>query len=128
MQLHHINIKGPQELLEREKEFFCEVLGLREGDRPGFSSRGYWLYADGKAIVHLSESDSHFSNENQGFFDHVAFQTSNLVEFIQVLKDRKIDHSIVYLAEIEMTQVFFKAPSGTGIEINFQDERIEATP
>ncbi len=126
MQLHHINIKGPQKLLDREKEFFCEVLGLREGDRPSFSSRGYWLYADNKAIVHLSESESHFDNEKQGFFDHVAFQTSNLVKFIQILKARKIDHSIVYLAEIEMTQVFCNAPSGTGIEVNFLDERIDA--
>ena len=124
MQLHHINIKGPRKLLEREKEFFCEVLGLRDGNRPNFSSKGYWLYAGNNAIVHLSESESHFTNEKQGFIDHVAFQTSNLVKFIQILKDRKIDHSIDYLPEIEMTQVFFKAPSGTGIEVNFQNERI----
>jgi catechol 2,3-dioxygenase-like lactoylglutathione lyase family enzyme len=124
MQLHHINIKGPQELLEQEKEFFCEVLGLQEGKRPNFSSRGYWLYADDRAIVHLSESESHFGNEKQGFLDHVAFQTSDLVKFIQILKDRKVEYSIVYLPEIEMTQVFFKAPSGTGIEVNFQNEKI----
>ena len=79
-----------------------------------------------KTIVHLNESESHFSNEKQGLFDHVAFQTSNLVKFIQILKDRKIDHSIVFLTEIEMTQLFFKAPSDTGIEVNFQHERIEA--
>ena len=53
-----------------------------------------------KTIVHLNESESHFSNEKQGLFDHVAFQTSNLVKFIQILKDRKIDHSIVFLTEI----------------------------
>ena len=126
MQLHHINIKGPKKLLQQEKDFFCEVLGLREGSRPNFSSRGYWLYAGDQAIVHLSESESHFSNERQGFFDHVAFQTSDLVEFTQILKDREIDYSVDYLAEIEMTQVFFKAPSGTRIEVNFQNERIEA--
>ena len=124
MQLHHINIKGPWELLEKERDFFCEVLGLREGNRPNFSSRGYWLYAGKNAIVHLSESDSHIGAEKQGHFDHVAFQTSNISELIQTLKDSEIDHSVVYLAEIDMTQVFCKSPSGTGIEINFQGETI----
>lgn len=124
MQLHHINIKGPRELLEKEKTFFCKALGLREGYRPNFSSRGHWLYAGENAIVHLSESSSHFGAENQGHFDHVAFQTSNLSNFIQVLKEMEIAHSTVYLEEIEMTQVFCKSPSGTGIEVNFQNEKI----
>ena len=124
MQLHHINIKAPRELLEQEKDFFCDVLGLQLGARPNFSSKGFWLYEGSRAIVHLSESESHFSNKKQGYFDHVAFQTTNLEKFIQILKSRKIDYSIVYLAEIEMTQIFFKAPSGTGIEVNFQNERI----
>jgi len=124
MQLHHINIKGSKKLMATEKEFFCEVLGLQEGYRPGFSTGGNWLYTNNRAIVHLSESESHFSNEKQGCVDHVAFQSSDLTNFIQVLKDRKVKHSIVYLSEVEMTQVFFKAPSGTGIEVNFQNERV----
>ena len=124
MRLHHINIKAPRELLEQEKDFFCEVLGLREGNRPNFSSKGYWLYADDKAIVHLSESEEHFNNEKQVYFDHVAFQTTNLKKLIQILEVRKIEYSTVYLPEIEMTQVFLTAPSSTGIEINFENERI----
>jgi catechol 2,3-dioxygenase-like lactoylglutathione lyase family enzyme len=110
MKLHHMNIKAPRELLEREKEFFCDVLNLQEGDRPNFSCNGYWLYADGNAIVHLTESETHFENERQGFFDHVAFQTSNLNRFIETLKDREIEYTTVYLPEIEMTQVFLTSP------------------
>jgi hypothetical protein len=124
MRLHHINIKAPRELLEQEKDFFCEVLGLREGNRPNFSSKGYWLYADDNAIVHLSESEEYFNNEKQGYFDHVAFQTTNLKKMIRILEERKIEYSTVYLPEIEMTQVFLNAPSSTGIEINFENERI----
>lgn len=124
MDLHHINIKGPGELLDREKEFFCDVLGLREGHRPGFSSNGYWLYFDEKAIVHLSESEKHFKNERQGFFDHVAFQSSELKKLVQLLKKKGIDYSVVYLSELDMSQVFLKSPSGTGIEVNFENEKI----
>ena len=124
MHLHHINIKGPIELLAKEKEFFCEVLGLEEGYRPEFSSNGFWLYADDKAIVHLSESEKHFKNEKQGFFDHIAFQSSGVKYLISTLKDKGINYSIVYLPEIDMSQVFFKSPSGTGIEVNFENEKI----
>ncbi len=124
MNLHHINIKGPRELLEQEKEFFCSILGLSEGHRPKFSSNGYWLYANDKPIVHLTESEEHFRNEKQGYFDHIAFQSSNLDKLVQLLKIRDVNHSIVYLQEIDMSQVFFKSPSGTGIEINFENEKI----
>lgn len=124
MDLHHINIKGPGELLDQEKAFFCDVLGLREGHRPEFSSKGHWLYADEKAIVHLTESEKHFKNEKQGFFDHVAFQSNNLKKLVQILKDKDIDFKVVYLPEIELSQVFLTSPSGTGIEINFENEKI----
>lgn len=124
MQIHHINIKAPPELLEQEKRFFCEVLGLSEGLRPEFSSKGYWLYAGDQAIVHLSESKVHFRNERQGFFDHVAFRSSGLKKLVQTLENMKIKYSTGYIAEQAMTQVFFKAPSDTGIEVNFINEKI----
>ena len=124
MNLHHINIKGPGELLEQEKEFFCDVLGLREGHRPDFSSRGYWLYSEEKPIVHLTESEKHFKNEKQGFFDHVAFQSSDLKKLVQLLTNKGVGFSIVSLPETDMTQVFMESPSGTGIEINFENEKI----
>lgn len=124
MDLHHINIKGPRDLLELEKKFFCEVLGLKEGDRPSFPSKGYWLYSDNNAVVHLTESEAHFRNEKQGCFDHVAFQTANLKKFIDSLESKDIDYSSVYLTEIDMTQVFINSPSKTKIEINFENEKI----
>ena len=124
MNLHHVNIKGPRDLLEKEKAFFCSILGLADGHRPEFSSNGYWLYANDKPIVHLTESEKHFRNDRQGYFDHVAFQSSNLKKLIQLLKMNDIDHTIVYLQENDMSQVFLKSPSGTGIEINFENEKI----
>ena len=127
MDLHHINVKGPRDLLEEEKKFFCEVLGLREGLRPNFPSQGYWLYSGDKPIVHLTESEKHFENEKQGYFDHVAFQSKNLKRFVQHLRDKNLDYTGVYLQEIGMSQIFLKSPSGTGIEVNFENENIEGT-
>ena len=117
MNLHHINIQAPALLMEQEKRFFCEVLGLREGDRPDFSSPGYWLYSGDQAIVHLSLSEQHFSNERQGYFDHVAFHTSNLQDLLQRLETAGIEYSSNHLSQLGMTQIFLKSPSATGIEV-----------
>ena len=117
MNLHHINIKAPALLMEEEKRFFCEVLGLREGHRPDFASQGYWLYSGDQAIVHLSLSEQHFPNERQGYFDHVAFQTSELQDLLQRLETAGIEHSSNHVSQLGMTQIFLKSPSATGIEV-----------
>ncbi len=124
MKIHHINISAPSELLELEKQFFCKVLGLQIGFRPTFSRNGYWLYADDQAIVHLTESDIHFKNERQGFVDHVAFQSTGLKELTQTLEDMGIEYSTDYLPEIDLSQLFFKSPSNTGVEVNFINEKL----
>ena len=49
--LQHYTIE-PQDL-ERTKNFYCEVLGLENGDRPPLDFPGYWLYSGGVATVHL---------------------------------------------------------------------------
>ncbi len=128
MQIHHINICAPSALLEQEKQFFCSVLGLQEGFRPKFSRDGYWLYSDSHAIVHLTESNVHFKSERQGFVDHVAFQSAGLQQLIQTLEATRVRYSTDFLPEIDMTQVFFKTPSDTGIEVNFINEKIGNTP
>ena len=124
MYIHHINIKAPSALLELEKQFFCEVLSLRVGDRPKLSSKGYWLYYKDQAIVHISESNVHSSEYGQGCFDHVAFQTTGLKKLVQMLEKVNIKYSTGYIAESDMTQIFFKAPSDTRIEVNFIKEKI----
>lgn len=118
MKLDHINIKAPCVLLEQEKDFFCEVLGLSVGNRPDFSSQGYWLYSGAEAIVHLSVSDSHCHNEKQGFFDHVAFQADDLSGLTQALEARGVKYSTAVVAETKTTQVFFRSPTQTRIEVN----------
>jgi catechol 2,3-dioxygenase-like lactoylglutathione lyase family enzyme len=49
--LQHYTIEPSD--LERSKEFYCDVLGLENGDRPPLDFAGYWLYSGGAATVHL---------------------------------------------------------------------------
>jgi catechol 2,3-dioxygenase-like lactoylglutathione lyase family enzyme len=122
MNIDHINISAPTELLEEVKEFYSEVLGLTSGFRPNFPKPGYWLYSSDKALIHLVESDMHYENEKQGFFDHFALRTSGLPNMLERLKSSQIEFSINYLPEIKLTQVFCKDPSGTQVEISFLNE------
>ena len=49
--LQHFTIEPSD--LERTKDFYCDVLGLENGDRPPLDFPGYWLYSGGMATVHL---------------------------------------------------------------------------
>jgi catechol-2,3-dioxygenase len=49
----------------------------------------------------------------------VAFQASSLNAVIENLESLGIEYRSTHIPEIRMTQLFFKDPAGTGIEVNF---------
>ena len=122
MQLDHINISTPAGLLKKVRDFYCDVLGLKEGFRPNFSKDGFWLYSQDKAIIHLVVSSHHHENEKQGYFDHFALRTTGLAKILEQLDAFNIENRTSYLPEISLTQIFCKDPSGTGVEISFLNE------
>jgi len=124
MHIDHFNISAPAKLLIEEKKFLCEVFDLIEGERPKLSKNGCWLYSKDKALIHLIESNDHYRNEKQGYLDHVAFQLSGLNKLINTLKILSTEYSIKYSVERDMTQVFFKTPSGIGLEAIFLKENM----
>ena len=52
--LDHINIRTTQP--EATRDFFVDVVGLRDGERPPFNFGGYWLYAGEQAVIHLTDA------------------------------------------------------------------------
>lgn len=122
MYIDHINIAAPAELLEQVRDFYCEVLGFTTGFRPNFSQDGYWLYAKEKALIHLVVSDRHHKNERQGYFDHFALRTSDLAKILEKLNTHGIEYTRNHLADIGLTQIFCRDPSGTRVEISILDE------
>ena len=122
MYIDHINISAPMELLKEVKTFYCEVFNLTEGFRPGFIKNGYWLYEGEQAIIHLSESQVHNRHETPAHLDHVAFRVTDLQPITDMLDKLNIKYNHIYSDETKMTQLFFKDPSGTKLEVNFIDE------
>lgn len=123
MQIDHINIKAPPALLARVRQFYCDVFGLQDGPRPPFSSKGYWLYSSAGPIVHLSESDGDAMIGARGHLDHVAFRTQGVARFVARLETLDVPFERNYVAELELTQLFFTDPVGTGLEVGFPGER-----
>ncbi len=124
MYIEHINISAPADLLAQEKDFFCRVFHLVEGFRPKFTRHGYWLYYQDQALIHLTQSNEHFRSDKPSYLDHIAFQLVGLTKLMDTLVELSINYTTDHLPEIGMTQVFFKSPSGIGIEANFLNERL----
>jgi len=124
MKLDHINISSPYELLVEVKNFYCDMLGLVVGYRPEFKQRGFWLYADDQALIHLFESDSHTSSESQGYLDHVAFSHKDIDGFTKNLRSLEVNFRTSYISSLNLTQVFLYDPAGIKLEINFHGEKL----
>ncbi len=118
MQLDHINIRAPRVLLDEVKDFYCAVLGLEEGYRPGLSGPGYWLYAEKNPLIHLSADEQRPAAGADGNLDHVAFRVSDLGPVIGALEQLGVEVRSVYNPDVSLRQLFFRDPAGLKIEVN----------
>ncbi len=124
--LCHFNLRASREVIEKLRTFYCDVVGLRVGERPAFRSFGYWLYAGGKDVLHLSvattdEPRSADAASLPGVFDHVAFRCSERAAVEARLHAHGIRFRSNRVPDTGQFQLFFEDPAGTGIELNFCD-------
>lgn len=73
--LHHVNVTVPPELERQAKEFYGDVLGLKQVPKPGGSRPSGAWYQIGANQLHLS-----VENENGGALSsrHLCFAVSDL--------------------------------------------------
>jgi catechol-2,3-dioxygenase len=119
--LNHLNLRAPLELLEKLRTFYCEIVGLEQGERPPFESFGYWLYARGKPILHLSSTGpgEHRDAGALNTYDHIAFSCGGLREMEAHLMARDIAYRKAAVPQTGMLQLFLRDPAGNGVELNF---------
>lgn len=119
--LSHYNLRADRATLDVLRDFYVDVVGLRQGFRPPFDSFGYWLYAGEQAVLHLSEagpSERHLSHVD-GTFDHVAFESFDLPGFEAHLRARGVEFRRGHGPLVDVWQLFFLDPAGNGVELNF---------
>lgn len=126
--LAHINVRVPTTRIDELRDFYRDMVGLREGDRPKMRSHGYWMYAGEQDVVHLSADDG-VDEETMGAsgpFNHVAFACSGAEATLQRLRAAGIVLRVKTVPEEQLVQIFFSDPAGVGIELNFRGETLPA--
>jgi len=119
----HYNLRAARAMLDELRDFYSDVVGLEVGDRPPFRSFGYWLYAGGQAVLHLSEArlGEERAAQPQGTFDHAAFSCTDRAAYEHELSRRGIRYRVGVVPETQLVQIFFNDPAGNGVELNFEE-------
>ena len=127
----HYNLRAPRPMLDRLRDFYVEVVGLQAGPRPPFLSFGYWLYAGGEPVLHLSESGAaEPARDAPGgttTFDHAAFRCSDLAGTEARLAAAGIAFEHAEVPTTGIVQLFFSDPAGNGVELGFEPSRDTAS-
>lgn len=119
--LDHINLRADRATLDALKDFYCDVVGLEVGARPPFPSFGYWLYAGGRAVVHLYQAAAGETRRTDvdTTFDHVAFRCDGSDRVEALLRARGIAYRKAVVPGGGPLQLFLSDPAGNKVELNF---------
>ena len=128
--LEHVTIRCAN--LKRTRDFYVELIGLAEGDRPAFPFRGYWLYLGGIPVVHLVEASDNAgawgrdlvipkAEDGTGSFDHVAFRGDDFAAMRARLQKAGVTFKERVVPGGALSQLFVPDPEGVLVEINFRN-------
>ena len=90
--------------MKKTRDWYVEVLGMREGHSPDFKFPVCWLYIGERDVLHIAEGGKNVSSnrmqylgqqsdatEGSGVIDHVAFRASGLRDMLVHLQRMKVD-------------------------------------
>lgn len=119
--LDHYTLRMAPDALQATRDFYIDVLGLTEGERPPFTFPGYWLYVAGRPVVHLAGSNAAEAQEPRptGQLDHVAFHATGLSDMLAKLDRLGCAYEQRTVPLLDLHQVFLTDPNGVKIELNY---------
>jgi glyoxylase I family protein len=131
--IHHVSL--PVTDLSRSKQFYGDVLGLREVDRPSLGFPGAW-YQLGDRVLHLIVSDGSTFRAGKGIDSHDIHFAIRVASYRQALEHLRskgyrsdADDPLLRMrknptAKAGFPQIFILDPDRNVIEINA--ERLDA--
>lgn len=128
---------------EATRDWYRAVLGMEEGPHPDFGFPVYWMYLDGKDVVHIGPSaakageiqkkflgrTSQDTGAGTGAIDHIAFRAAGLRRMLDHLRALGIAFTQRRANGQALFQLFLYDPNGIKVELNFaaaEAEGIEA--
>ena len=137
--IEHYNIRT--EKLANTVKFYTEVLGFRNGPRPGnpAANTGAWLYSGDTPVVHVTAFDRNDpdrmkwvndylgprdldSLQGGGAIDHVAFRCEGYDEMVARCRSLEVPARERLVQALNLRQVFVTDPNGISIELNFHGD------
>ena len=128
--------------LQETRDFFVDILGLEDGERPDFPFPGAWLYTDSTAVIHLIGVDpddpsglqryvggeiSTEALQGSGAFDHIAFRANDPSVLTERLKQTDYEYRERQVPNMNLFQIFVEDPNGITIELYYWGENESAT-
>jgi len=137
--LDHVAIESTD--IDSVRDFYCNILGFKELDRPKFKSKGYWIQL-GNTTFHLIEcpeedKDLDYLKNNPkrreargweslpGSGDHFAFKVNDTIAASEKLRELGVPYKTVFNEAIQAVRVFFHDPVGNAIELNQENNTIK---
>ena len=116
----HFNIVISPSQVEETLRFYREVLGLKEGFRPDFGRPGWWLYAGGHPVLHISLKEIAPTRGSTGSFDHIALNATDWPEMKAKLERLHIPYREQRVeGNAAALQIFFQDCNGLRIELDY---------
>ena len=117
--LNHFTIRCKPADLPELVTFYGKVLDLQAGERPTMPRPGFWLYNNGRPIVHLYASLDERESGPTGSLDHISFGASGLEATRRRLAEGSISYDEFPLPGTAIHQIFVRDPLGLKIELTF---------
>jgi catechol 2,3-dioxygenase-like lactoylglutathione lyase family enzyme len=133
MPLSHIeHFLVQTESIEKTRDWYVRVLGLRVGPNPDFKFPVCWLYLGDKDVIHITEGGAAVSENRKkyvgqestatrgsGVVDHIAFRANGLREMLEHLRSLDIKFKQRQVNDQGLYQLFLFDPNGIKIELNY---------
>jgi catechol 2,3-dioxygenase-like lactoylglutathione lyase family enzyme len=120
--------------MEKTREWYVDVLGMRVGPNPDFKFPVFWLYLGDKDVVHVTEGGAKVSENRKryvgqesqatsgsGAVDHIAFRATGLRNMIAHLESLGVDFKQRQVDDQGLYQLFMFDPNGVKIELNYSN-------
>ena len=120
--------------MEKTREWYVKVLGMRVGPSPDFKFPVFWLYLGDKDVVHVTEGGAKVSENRKryvgqesqatsgsGAVDHIAFRATGLRQMIAHLEGLDVDFKQRQVDDQGLYQLFMFDPNGVKIELNYSN-------
>ena len=122
--------------LRESRDFYVDMLGLEDGERPDFPFPGNWLYIGERPVVHLVGIDPDDPSgleyylgavdadelHGSGSIDHVAFLAEDPQALIERLKAADVPCRERKVPDMDLFQIFVEDPNGITVELNYFGE------